>query len=67
MGDSSKATACGQPGVENVIIKVSQEAFLKAVSEELISHFRWTSVEGLVELEARQVAWNALKRVRDGH
>ena len=43
-----------------------KEPFLRAVRDELIEHFRWTSVEGLVELEANSIAWSAFERFRDG-
>ena len=45
---------------------VTWGVFRKAVSDELIEHFESTSVQGLVELEAGQIAWNAFRRLRDG-
>lgn len=52
----------GQAGTD---LRISSDAFMKAVRDELIEHFRWTSVEGLVELEAASIAWNVLRRARD--
>ena len=44
---------------------VPRDAFIKAVRDELIDHFRWTSVQGLVELEAENIARFAHARLRD--
>ena len=44
-------------------IEITDDAFVKAVSDELKSHFRWTSVEGLVELEADCIARSAFSRL----
>ena len=43
---------------------VPRDAFIKAVRDELIDHFRWSSVEGLVELEAQTIAASAYARLR---
>ena len=45
-------------------VTLSREEFIRAVSEELKDHFRWTSVEGLVELEAETIAGFAYARIR---
>ncbi len=47
-------------------VEITRDAFLKGVRDELIDHFEWTSVQGLVELEAGQIAWNAFQRLRGG-
>ena len=60
--DCGLATASvGVGALGNVL--VSADEFVAAVEAELRDHFRWTSVEGLVELEARQVAWSAFRRL----
>ena len=51
----------GQAGA----LLVTRDAFIKAVRDELIDHFRWSSVEGLVELEADSIASSAWHRARD--
>lgn len=44
-------------------VVISKEEFVRAVSDELIEHFAWTSVQGLVELEARSIAVSAYQRL----
>ena len=50
---------------EQECICVSREVFLKAIEDELIDHFRWSSVQGLVELEAGLIARSVLVRILD--
>ncbi len=44
--------------------RTSTNPALKVVVEELIDHFRWTSVQGLVELEADAIARFAWHRAQ---
>ena len=47
------------------VITATADQFRTAMRNELIEHFRWTSLEGLVELEADSIARSAFARLRD--
>ena len=44
-------------------LTVSRKALASALTNELREHFRWSSVEGLVELEAPLIAAAVLARI----
>lgn len=48
-----------------VLTSVSKAEFVAAVTSELRDHFRWSSVEGLVESEVEIIAAFAFQRLRD--
>ena len=44
-------------------ITVEESVLLEGIEQELKDRFRWTSVEGLVELEASAIARYVLRRL----
>ena len=61
-GETASSSIIGASGS----VTITKENFVSAVSDELKDHFRWTSVEGLVELEAETIAQFAYARMPDG-
>jgi len=53
--------SAGQAGAD---ITIKESELLKEIEAEIISYFRWTSVEGLVEYEGRTIARNVLDRLK---
>ena len=53
----------GQASAESV--EITRDVFIDAVSSELIDYFYGTSVQGLVELEARSIAALSWARALD--
>lgn len=64
LSKESRIPMSGQAGATE--IEVTQKEFIDAVQAELADHFRWSSLESLVEFEAGSIAGGAFQRVIDG-